>query len=167
MADVPLTGGYMVAAYVVTAVILLAERHRARLSQQHPGVGVLGEALGGFLGGRERAPAVLDGAAQPHERRVALRERRGDGAADPEPPVGAFGGVALAGRRAPHGEADESGAQGAEHCLIMVLSPVRLQPRMPLAPRPDPPTPRPLAGPRVGATRARRETPTPAHARAV
>src|SRR5256886_2687525 len=133
--------------------ILLAEHHLPRFAQQHPGVGIRGEALRCFLRRGHRAPPVLDGAPQPHQRRVGFRERRRDRAAEPQPQLGAFRCVALTGRRPSHGEARERGAQGAEHC--------RLHQSMSHTPRP-PGHARvhPLAGRRIAVTRAREQAGT-------
>src|SRR3989454_147282 len=133
--------------------IVLAEHHLPGFAQQHPGVGIRGEALRCFLRRGHRAPPVLDGAPQPHQRRVGFRERRRDRAAEPQPQLGAFRCVALTGRRPSHGEARERGAQGAEHC--------RLHQSMSHTPRP-PGHARvhPLAGRRIAVTRAREQAGT-------
>src|SRR2546422_5791406 len=130
--------------------ILLAEHHLPGFAQQHPGVGIRGEALRRFLRRGHRAPAVLDGAPQPHQRRMGFGERRGKRAAESQPQVGAFGRFALTGRGPPHGETSERGAQGTEHG--------RLHQSMAHEPRPPGPArapPRALAGRRVAVTRAR------------
>ena len=87
--------------------LLLPERHLVRLGQQHPRVGVLGEALGRILRSGDGAPAILDGASQAHEGRVRLREDGRDDTPEPEPPIRASRSVAPAGGRPPHGEAHQ------------------------------------------------------------
>src|SRR2546430_67961 len=132
--------------------IVLAVHHLERLAQEHPGIGILREPLGGVLRGGDRAPPIFNGASQPHQRRVAFPEHGAQRTAHSQPPVGAPGRVALAGGGSPHGEPHERGAQGPEHCLIMDLGPERLQPHMASQPRRHP-----LAGRRIVVTRAREQ----------
>src|SRR3989454_2612193 len=81
---------------------------------------------------------------------MGFRERRRERAAEPQPHVGAFGRFALTGRRPPHGEPSERGAQGAEHG--------RLHQSMSHAPRPPGPArAHPLAGRRIAVTRSREQ----------
>src|SRR5437764_14757996 len=149
---IPQNAGYLAAAYVLVPLIVLALHHLERLAQEHPGIGILREPLGGVLRGGDRAPPIFDGAPQPHQRRVTFPEHGAQSAAHPQPPVGAPGRVALAGGGSPHGEPHKRGAQGPEHCLIMDLGPERLQPRMASQPRRHP-----LAGRRIVVTRAREQ----------
>src|SRR5690242_15570037 len=128
--------------------VVLSKHHLERFTQQHPGVGVLGEAARGFLRRRERSPSVFDGATQAHERRVRLRERRRQGTTELQPQGRALGRIALTGRGAPHGKAGERGAQRTEHD--------RLHQSMSHASRP-PGSARPLAGRRIVVTRAREQ----------
>ncbi|PYP11981.1 MAG: hypothetical protein DMD56_05315 [Gemmatimonadetes bacterium] len=115
-------------------------------------IGIFREALGGLLGRGHRAPAVINGAPQPYQRRMGFREGRGERAAESQPQVGALGRFALTGRRPPHGEAGERGAQRAEHCRLHQSMSHATRP-----PGPARPPPRPLAGRRIAVTRAREQ----------
>src|SRR5439155_25718407 len=65
------------------------------------------------------------------------------------------GGGPVAGGGSPHGEPHERGAKGPENCLIMVLGPERLQPRM--SPEPRRNVRHPRAGRGIVVTRAREQ----------
>ena len=108
--------------------LTLAEHHLRGIAEQHPRVRVLGEPLGGFLGGGERAPAILQRPGQMHQRDVGLAEAGRPRAGEPQPPRRPLRGVALAGGGAAHGEARQRGAEALPHCLIMGRAPGRLQP---------------------------------------
>ena len=109
--------------------LLLLEHHEVGVPQQHPRVGVPGESHRPLLCRGQRAEPVLERAAQRHEGGIGLGEGGREAAGEPQPPRGATRGVALTSGRAPHREPGERGAEGSPHCLIMVLRPVRLQPR--------------------------------------
>src|SRR5438552_7994713 len=139
--------------------ILLAEYHLVRFAQQHPRVRVVREAHRPLAGRGDRAPAILGRASQSHQSRVGVREPGREPAGQAEPEIGAPGGEPLARRGSAHGEPRQRRAQGAEHCLIMVLVPERLQLRMshsPPRPVPARPVP-PLRGRRIVVTRAREQ----------
>src|SRR5438445_384746 len=136
--------------------VFLAEHHLVCFAEQHPRVRVVREALCAVAGRRDRAPAIFGRAPQPHQRRVGVSEPGREPAGQAEPEIGAPGGEPLARRGSTHSEPRQRRAQGAEHCLIMVLVPERLQPRMshsPPRPVPARPVP-PLRGRRVVIPRA-------------
>src|SRR2546422_925965 len=166
----------MVAAYVATALILLAyacslyrrqrrvrplfedqrllvggqrlfhaERALVRLTQQHPGRGAGGETPRRGLRCAHRAEPVFPGAPQLDEGGERRAECGRPGAGEPQPEVGPWRGAGPSG--AAQREADEG---VADHCLIMVLRPMRLQSGMARESRS-------LAGRRIVVTRAREQ----------
>ena len=130
-----------------TERFVLPKHHLQRVAEQHPGVGVIGEAHGGLARRFDRAPAVVHHARQVHERRVGIGEIRRELAAEPQPGQRLVRRRALRGGGAAEAEPGKCGAQGAEHCLIMGTATVRLQRRMSGS----------LQGRRIVVTRAREQ----------